>query len=117
MLAASSPTAGDGFVTAEWEECDACDDVALRFCAVGALIHAAYDLTGEHEHAHRLGWKIAGMIAKAARLRPVDEDDAGWSLALLSDTRGQAAARRPYPDWPASSMTEDRRDATTTARG
>ena len=34
------------------------------------------------------------MIAKVARLRPVDEDDAGWSLALLSDTRGQAAVLR-----------------------
>ena len=34
------------------------------------------------------------MIAKAARLRPVDEDDAGWSVALLSDTRGQAAVLR-----------------------
>lgn len=31
------------------------------------------------------------MIAKAARLRPVDEGDAGWSLALLSDTPGQGA--------------------------
>ena len=34
------------------------------------------------------------MIAKAARLRPLDEDDAGGSLALLSDTRGQAAVLR-----------------------
>ena len=34
------------------------------------------------------------MIATAARLRPVDEDDAGWSLALLSGTRGQAAVLR-----------------------
>ena len=34
------------------------------------------------------------MIAKAGRLRPVDEDEAGWSLALLSDTRGQAAVLR-----------------------
>ena len=81
-------------VTVEGEECDACDDVALRFCAVGALIHAAYDLTGEHERAHRLGWQVAGMIAEAARLRRVDDEEPGWNLALLNDTRGQVAVLR-----------------------
>lgn len=81
-------------VNAKGDMCDACDPAAVRFCAVGALINAAFYITGEHEHAHRLGWKVAGMIAKAAKLRPVDEDDAGWSLALLSDTRGQAAVLR-----------------------
>ena len=81
-------------VTAGGDVCDACDPAAVRFCAVGALINAAFRITGDHEHAHRLGWKVAGMIANAARLRPVDEDDAGWSLALLSDTRGQAAVLR-----------------------
>ena len=81
-------------VTAIGQICDACDPAAVRFCAVGALINSAFQLTGNHEQAHRLGWKVAGMIAKAARLRPVDEDDAGWSLALLSDTRGQAAVLR-----------------------
>ena len=58
-------------VTAEGLECDACDDDAQRFCAVGALICAAYDLTGVHEHAHRLGWQVAGKIAEAAKLRRV----------------------------------------------
>ena len=81
-------------VTDQGDMCDACDPAAVRFCAVGALINSAFRLTGNHEQAHRLGWKVAGMIAKAARLRPVDEDDAGWSLALLSDTRGQAAVLR-----------------------
>ena len=80
-------------VTAQGDMCDACDPAAVRFCAVGALINSTFRITGNHEQAHRLGWKVAGMIAKAVRLRP-DEDDAGWSLALLSDTRGQAAVLR-----------------------
>ena len=81
-------------VTAQGDMCDACDPAAVRFCAVGALINSAFRFTGNHEQAHRLGWKVAGMIARAARLRPVDEDDAGWSLALLNDTRGQSAVLR-----------------------
>ena len=81
-------------VTAQGDMCDACDAAAVRFCAVGALINSAFRITGNHEQAHRLGWKVAGLIAKAAKLRPIDEDDAGWSLALLSDTRGQAALLR-----------------------
>ena len=81
-------------VTAQGGMCDACDPAAVRFCAVGALINSAFRLTGNYEQAHRLGWQIAGMIAQTARLRPIDEDDAGWSLALLSDTRGQAAVLR-----------------------
>jgi hypothetical protein len=81
-------------VTAQGDMCDACHPTAVRFCAVGALINSAFRITGNHEQAHRLGWKIAGLIAKAARLRPVDEGDAGWSLALLSDTRGQSAVLR-----------------------
>ena len=48
-------------VTADGRECDACDDHALRFCAVGALIRAAYMMTGDQEQAHRLGWKVAGL--------------------------------------------------------
>ena len=82
-------------VTAQGVDCDACDPAATRFCAVGALINAAYRITGNHEQAHRLGWKVAGMVAVAGGLRPVDaEDEAGWRLALLSDTRGQAAVLR-----------------------
>ena len=81
-------------VTSTGEICDACDAAAVRFCAVGAIINVAFQITGKHEHAHRLGWKVASMIAKTSRLRPVDEDNAGWSLTLLSDTRGQAAVLR-----------------------
>ena len=42
-------------VTADGWECDPCSSEAHRFCAVGALIHAAYELTGDHERAHSLG--------------------------------------------------------------
>lgn len=83
-------------LTADGWECDACDDDAVRFCAVGALIHASYTTTGDREQAHRLGWKVAGLIANAANLRQVDEDEPGWSLAMLSDQRGQAAVLRAF---------------------
>ena len=81
-------------VTADGRECDACDDDAVRFCAVGALIRAAYMTIGDREQAHRLGWKVAGLISTAAELPRVDEDELGWSLAMLSDQRGQAAVLR-----------------------
>jgi hypothetical protein len=83
-------------VTADGRECDACDDDAMRFCAAGALIHTAYMSTGDREQAHQLGWKVAGLIANAANLRRVDEDEPGWSLAMLSDQRGQAAVLRAF---------------------
>lgn len=80
-------------VGADGHECDACSDEARRFCALGALIHAAYGLTGDHDLAHRLGWQIAGMIADAAKLH-VDDGEEGWALVALNDTRGQAAVLR-----------------------
>ena len=83
-------------VTADGWECDACDDDAMRFCAIGALIRTAYMSTGDREQAHRLGCKVAGLIADAANLRRVDEDEPGWSLAMLSDRRGQAAVLRAF---------------------
>jgi hypothetical protein len=87
---------GKEAITAAGEECDPCENEAVRFCAVGALIHAAFQLTGNRERAHVLGWKIAGQIAAAAALSPLDEDELGWSLALLSDRRGQAATLRAF---------------------
>ncbi len=81
-------------VTADGGECDPCDDAAARFCAIGALIHSAFQLTGSGERAHRIGRQIAGQVAKAANLPVVDEDEPGWSLAVLSDQRGQAAVLR-----------------------
>jgi hypothetical protein len=81
-------------VTADGDECDPCVDEAVRFCAVGALIRAAFDVTGDQESAHVLGWQIAGMIADAANLLPVEDEERGWSLAMLNDSRGQAAVLR-----------------------
>jgi hypothetical protein len=83
-------------VTADGQECDACDDDAVRFCAIGALIRSAYMMTGDQEQAHRLGWKVAALVAAAANLRRVDEHEPGWSLAVLSDRRGQAAVLRAF---------------------
>jgi hypothetical protein len=83
-------------VTADGLECDACDDDAQRFCAIGALIRAAYMMTSDQDRARRLGWKVAGLIASAAQLPLVDEDEFGWSLALLSDRRGQAGVSRAF---------------------
>ena len=81
-------------VTGDGSDCDPCEDDAERFCAVGALIRAAYKITGDREIAHRLGWQVAGQIAVVANLRRLDEAEPGWSLAMLSDTRGQAAVLR-----------------------
>ena len=53
-------------------------------------------MTGDQEQAHRVGWQVAGLVAKAAKLRRVDEDEPGWSLAMLSDHRGQAAVLRAF---------------------
>src|SRR5436853_5365699 len=83
-------------VTADGLECDACDEDAQQFCAIGALIRSAYMMTGDQEQAHRLGWNLAGLVAEAAKLPLVDEDDYDWSLALLSDRRGQAAVLRTF---------------------
>jgi hypothetical protein len=81
-------------IGSDGRDCDPCGDEAERFCAVGALIRAAYKITGDRETAHQLGWQVAGEVAGAANLRRVDEDELGWSLAMLSDTRGQAAVLR-----------------------
>jgi hypothetical protein len=81
-------------VDARGKECDACGAEAVRSCAVGALIRAAFELTGNHEASHRLGWRIAGMIERVAGLR--HEGDAGYGLAVLCDTRGQAAVLWPW---------------------
>ena len=47
-------------------------------------IRAVYRSTGGREHAHRLGWHVAGLIAEPRRF---DEVEPGWSLATLSDQR------------------------------
>ena len=57
---------------------------------------SAYMMTGDQEQAHRLGWQVAALVAEAANLRRVDDDEPGWSLAVLSDRRGQAAVLRAF---------------------
>ena len=37
---------------------------------------------------------MAAQITEAAKLRCVDEDEPGWGVAQLSDSRGQAAVLR-----------------------
>jgi hypothetical protein len=39
---------------------------------------------------------LAGLVAAAANLRRVDNDELGWSLAMLSDQRGQTAVLRAF---------------------
>jgi hypothetical protein len=85
---------GSDAVDAAGAEVDPCDGAARRFCAVGAFIHAAYAMVGDREAAHRLGLEVAAQVTEAAKLRCVDEDEPGWGLAHLNDTRGQAAVLR-----------------------
>jgi hypothetical protein len=70
---------------------DPCDGEARRFFAVGAFIRAAHHLVGDREAAHRFGREAGAQVAEAAKVKCVDEDEPGWGLAHLSDTRGQAA--------------------------
>jgi hypothetical protein len=85
---------GNEAVDASGIEIDPCDREARRFCAVGAFIRAAYDLIGDRETAHRLGWEVAAQVAEAATLRFAEEDEPGWGVAHLNDTRGQPAVLR-----------------------
>jgi|GEM_PF-3177735 len=70
--------------------CDPCAPEAVRFCAVGALIRAAFELTRAHERSHTLGWEIASKIAHHAGLT-AGEDDPAYAITVLSDDRGQKA--------------------------
>lgn len=81
-------------VNAAGEECDACSDAAVRFCAVGALIRSSFELTGDWERSHELGWSIAGMVERANGLGT--EDDAGYGLVKLSDTKGGNAVVKAF---------------------
>ena len=40
-------------------DCDPTDPRAVRFCAYGALVRSAYDLTGDVEKANRLAGSVA----------------------------------------------------------
>lgn len=73
-------------MNAAGEECDACGDDAVRFCAVGALIRSSFELAGDWQRSHELGWSIAGMVERANGI--ATEDDDGYGLVNLSDTKG-----------------------------
>lgn len=71
------------------EECDPCSGKAVRMWAIGALIRAAFDLTGDMERSHVLGWSIAAKMDRKLSLGSGAGD--GNGLAFLNDTRGQRA--------------------------
>lgn len=81
-------------VNAAGEECDACADEAVRFCAVGALIRSSFELTGDWQRSHELGWNIAGLVERANGL--ATEDDCGYGLVKLSDTKGGKAVVKEF---------------------
>jgi hypothetical protein len=81
-------------VNSAGEECDACGSDVVRFCAVGALIRSAFELTGDWERSHSLGWNIAGMVERANGL--ATEDDDGYGLVNLSDMKGGVAVVKAF---------------------
>jgi hypothetical protein len=85
---------GSEAVDAQGIECDPCGQEARRFCAIGAFIRAAFDLVGDRENPHRLGWQVAALVANAGGLRQVEDDEPAWALAMLNDSRGRAAVLR-----------------------
>lgn len=76
-------------VDADGNEADPCVKDAVRFCAVGALIRSAFELTGDGERSHVLGWTIAARMDRFLGLGSEEGD--GNGLVLLSDSRGQKA--------------------------
>lgn len=76
-------------VNASGIECDPCSKEAKRFCAVGALIRASFDVLGDMERAHEFGWALAGRIERATGIKNGDDD--GYGLVMLSDRRGGKA--------------------------
>jgi hypothetical protein len=51
--------------TSRGAECEPTDAMARKFCAYGALVRAAYDLTGDHTEARRLAGRAAMSITGA----------------------------------------------------
>jgi hypothetical protein len=75
-------TAADG------GQVDPCDPSATRWCAVGAIHRAAYDLVGDRDQAARIARDVAKSICPRR-----------WFLrgvAAINDIRGHAAIR-PQP--------------------
>jgi hypothetical protein len=59
------------------------DQSATKWCAMGAIYRAAYDLVGNQEEAVRIGDELANSIPPRRWL--------GGTLAAINDARGHAA--------------------------
>jgi hypothetical protein len=55
-------------------ECDPTDPRAVRFCAHGALVRSAYDLTGDARRASRLAGSVAMSVTGRDRPQEAFED-------------------------------------------
>ena len=59
------------------------DQSATKWCAMGAIYRAAYDLVGDQKEATRIGNEVAKSVCPTRWLR--------GDLAGMNDTRGHAA--------------------------
>ena len=69
--------------TREGERCSWRDVHATKFCAVGAVGHAAAALVRHYGHALELAMAAARSIAAS-------NDQPGWCLSSINDTEGHA---------------------------
>jgi hypothetical protein len=75
------------------EACDPTDARAVRYCAFGALVRAAYDLTGDKNQAQ----KLAGHAA--ARMTGVRNADRAYrEVYVINDGASRTAARKAVLD-------------------
>ena len=70
---------------------DWCAKQAVAFCAVGALRRAAYDLSGDRNHAIMFANKIAGRMIGIEH-----EGLAVIKVKFINDAKGQAAVLRLF---------------------
>ena len=71
------------------EACQPTDMRAVRFCAYGALVRAAYDLTADGEQAQRLAdLAAAGLVGSKA------PDRAYMDLYCINDGASRSVARK-----------------------
>ena len=59
------------------------DQSATKWCALGAIYRAAYDLVGDPKEAARIGNQVAKSISRSRWL--------GGRLPIMNDTRGHTA--------------------------
>jgi hypothetical protein len=59
------------------------DPSATKWCAMGAIYRAAYDLVGNRKEATRIGDEVAASVCPLRWLHP--------SLTAINDARGHAA--------------------------